>query len=227
MAAQHFQLRKITPTTKGTTMPNYYYFDASGQKYGLVNDQRLQALAAQGVITPNTPLETEGGHRGVAGQIPGLRFPVQTGDSDAQVSDKGLTLVEQFRFRSDTEDMPIFSLLSDFSFRELQPETIFLWFTKFVYGVGLIAIILGGLIYCGTTAFGAFSLAGDTRGASLLLLLTLPLICLACFVGICWLRFCCEWTIITFHYSIRWLIGLAKLPYAVCMFLEAKSKEGK
>ena len=55
-------------------MPNYFYFDANGQKHGLVNDQQLQALATQGIITPTTPLETEGGHTGVAGQIPGLKF---------------------------------------------------------------------------------------------------------------------------------------------------------
>ena len=55
-------------------MPNYYYYDTNGQKYGLIDDQQLRSLAAQGIITPNTPLETEGGHRGTAGQIPGL-FP--------------------------------------------------------------------------------------------------------------------------------------------------------
>ena len=62
------------PLLPKTIMPNYYYFDASGQKFGLVNDQQLQSLATQGVITPNTPLETEGGHKGTAGQIPGLQF---------------------------------------------------------------------------------------------------------------------------------------------------------
>ena len=55
-------------------MPNYFYIDANGQKQGLINDQQLQALAAQGVITPNTPLETEGGHKGLAMQIPSLKF---------------------------------------------------------------------------------------------------------------------------------------------------------
>jgi len=53
-------------------MPNFFYFDANGQKHGLVNDHQLQTLAARGVINPQTPLETEGGHKGIAGQIPGL-----------------------------------------------------------------------------------------------------------------------------------------------------------
>jgi len=53
-------------------MTNFYYIDTNGQKQGLITDQQLKALAAQGAITPNTPLETESGHKGLAGQIPGL-----------------------------------------------------------------------------------------------------------------------------------------------------------
>ena len=69
-------------------MPNYYYFNTSGQKYGPVSDQQLQTLAAQGVITPNTPLETEGGHKGTAGQIPGLKFNTIAPPSFAQPPQK-------------------------------------------------------------------------------------------------------------------------------------------
>ena len=54
------------------SMSNYFYTDASGQKFGPINDQQLQILAANGTIMPNTPLETEAGHQGFAGQIPGL-----------------------------------------------------------------------------------------------------------------------------------------------------------
>ena len=53
-------------------MPNYLYLDANGQKQGPVNDLQLQALVAQGIITPDTPLATDTGHKGKAGQIPGL-----------------------------------------------------------------------------------------------------------------------------------------------------------
>ena len=55
-----------------TIMANYLYIDANGQKQGPVNAQQLQALAAQGVITPDTPLKADTGHQGKAGQIPGL-----------------------------------------------------------------------------------------------------------------------------------------------------------
>ena len=53
-------------------MPNYFYLDTNGQKQGPVNDQQLQTLATQGIITPDTPLVTDGGHKGKAGQIQGL-----------------------------------------------------------------------------------------------------------------------------------------------------------
>jgi TM2 domain-containing membrane protein YozV len=53
-------------------MPNFFYFDQTNQKQGPVNEQQLKVLAAQGVIGPNTPLETDNGYQGVAGQIRGL-----------------------------------------------------------------------------------------------------------------------------------------------------------
>ena len=53
-------------------MPNFYYTDTYGQKHGLFNEEQLKSLVAQGIITPYTPLETEGGHKGLAEQIPGL-----------------------------------------------------------------------------------------------------------------------------------------------------------
>ena len=55
-------------------MANFFCYDASGQKRGPFNEQQLQALAAQGKILPTTPLETDTGYKGVAGQIPSLTF---------------------------------------------------------------------------------------------------------------------------------------------------------
>jgi len=51
---------------------NYFYFDQDNQKQGAVSEEQLKELAAQGLITPHTPMETDTGHKGVAGQIPGL-----------------------------------------------------------------------------------------------------------------------------------------------------------
>jgi len=56
-------------------MPNFFYTDASGQRQGPINDAQLQALATKKIISPQTPVTTESGHQGLAGQIPGLNFP--------------------------------------------------------------------------------------------------------------------------------------------------------
>jgi hypothetical protein len=59
-------------------MPNWYYTDTTGQKRGLINNDQLKALAARGIITPDTPLETDTGKNGKAGQIRGLFPAAQT-----------------------------------------------------------------------------------------------------------------------------------------------------
>lgn len=53
-------------------MANFFLTDTNGNKRGPYNEQQLQALAAKGVINPQTPMETDAGHKGLAGQIPGL-----------------------------------------------------------------------------------------------------------------------------------------------------------
>jgi hypothetical protein len=50
----------------------YKYLDANGVSQGPVNEPQLKALAAQGIINPQTQMATNTGHRGLAGQIPGL-----------------------------------------------------------------------------------------------------------------------------------------------------------
>jgi len=66
-------------------MPNYLYTDENGQKYTLT-EQRLQTLAERGTITPTTPLETDTGHQGLAGQIPGLQFKTAAPSPFAQIT---------------------------------------------------------------------------------------------------------------------------------------------
>ena len=55
-------------------MTNFFFLDQNNQKQGPVSEQQLKVLAAQKVIHPNTPMETDTGHKGTAGQIRGL-FP--------------------------------------------------------------------------------------------------------------------------------------------------------
>ena len=64
-------------------MANFFYTDASGQKTP-VTEQQLQALINRGIITPTTPLETDTGHQGFAGQIPGLNFDIASPSPFAQ-----------------------------------------------------------------------------------------------------------------------------------------------
>ena len=59
-------------------MPNYFFTDSNGNKQGPFTEQQLQTMAVKGVITPNTALETDGGHRGFAGQIHSLKFNTAT-----------------------------------------------------------------------------------------------------------------------------------------------------
>ena len=55
-------------------MAKFFLTDANGNKQGPYNEQQLQSGIAKGIITPTTPLESDTGHKGLAGQIPGL-FP--------------------------------------------------------------------------------------------------------------------------------------------------------
>ncbi len=56
-------------------MSNWFYYDSMGNKQGPINDQQLRLLISEQKIIPETRLETENGHQGLAKQIPGL-FPV-------------------------------------------------------------------------------------------------------------------------------------------------------
>ena len=64
-----FDLRKSGVECSG----HRFLTDKNGTKHSF-NEQQLKALAAQGKILPTTPLETDTGYKGVAGQIPDLTF---------------------------------------------------------------------------------------------------------------------------------------------------------
>ena len=53
-------------------MPNWFYINTNGKRQGPINDLQLKALTARGIVTPTTPLETDKGHKGLAGQLLGL-----------------------------------------------------------------------------------------------------------------------------------------------------------
>ena len=56
-------------------MANLYYYDSNGQKRGPVSFEQLKQLALQGVVSPETKLETEEGKTGQAKNVKDLTFP--------------------------------------------------------------------------------------------------------------------------------------------------------
>jgi hypothetical protein len=54
---------------------DYFYFDQANQKQGPVGKQKLMELKSQGIVVPDTPIETTAGQKVVARDIPGL-FPL-------------------------------------------------------------------------------------------------------------------------------------------------------
>ena len=71
-------------------MTNYFYTDTNGQKQW-ASEQHLQTLAAQGIVLPYTPLETEDGRTGLAGKmVPGL-FTTASSPQTTQVPPVGQT----------------------------------------------------------------------------------------------------------------------------------------
>ena len=127
-------------------MPNYFYFDANGQKHGLVNEQQLQALAAQGKITPNTPLETDDGHQGLAGQIPGLNFNTTAQPSFTQTVPKRKEPQRQSAAYPQTNESPGTPWLTDFSFQNIRLLQNGRRVCSFIYTCCVITLAINGLI---------------------------------------------------------------------------------
>jgi hypothetical protein len=69
-------------------MTNFFYFDQNNQKCGPVSEEQLKVLASFGLITPQTPMETDTGDKGVAGQIPGINFGTAAPSPCAQPTPK-------------------------------------------------------------------------------------------------------------------------------------------
>ena len=174
-------------------MPNFYYIDANGQKQGLVTEQQLQALAAQGVIAPNTPMETEGGHKGLAEQIPGLKFNVT---AMAQVTQQ-----RRDRMSSQTDtSVGLWAWLLDFAFHDIRLPIINLWLCRIIYAI---SCVCASIVFCFTviTAFVAFFHGAVDLS---LLWLFIAFVCVPLFV--IGLRMVLEWEIML----LDWVVASTK-----------------
>ena len=72
-------------------MANWFYYDNDGAKQGPVTDGQLKGLAKQGIITPETVVETEGGKTAPARKVKGLTFVetvTETSATDAPAEPK-------------------------------------------------------------------------------------------------------------------------------------------
>jgi len=185
-------------------MPNYLYTDESGQKYTLT-EQRLQTLIDRGVITPTTPLETDTGHHGLAGQIPGLNFdnvapppsaprPQRTGASHKQ------TLAMQAGTMARNAGVGgILVWLLDFAFQDLRLPIINLWACRIIYAICCIAAILWGVF----ATFMFISIAAGEYGDASAIVIGIPLAWLGAAVFVFLSRLFCEWYIIVFDWIIE------------------------
>jgi hypothetical protein len=208
-------------------MANYFYTDANGHKQCPVSEQQLKELATKGIIGPRTPMETDTGHKGVAEQIPGL-FPAQAAEKmGAEIGRAAGQAALQagqaaIQIGQAAVKTSIYAWLTDFAFRNMQPETFILWFWRIVYVIGLLLETVLFLSSCGLCVLLCGSGIEESRGTSLLLLLILlPINCIGFVLGMFFWRFTCEMGIVMFN----GIIELAKLIKATRIYVENKNKE--
>ena len=134
-------------------MTTYFYTNSRGERLGPISDQQLRDLAALGAIGPNTPMETEGGYKGVAGQIPGLNFPLPT-IYDAQTLGQPHPQEERAKSES-TRSILLWPL--DFPFQDIRVHIIHRW--ACMIGYALFWIVAVFFLFIGT--FGTFAMVGQ------------------------------------------------------------------
>ena len=74
---------------------NFFYLDQNNQKQGPVTEEQLKELVARGVIVPKTPMETDTGQSGLAGQIPGLFDSASASPAQPSIGKQGKESYQQ------------------------------------------------------------------------------------------------------------------------------------
>jgi hypothetical protein len=192
---------------------SYFYTDANGHRQGPVDKQQFNALAAQGIITPTTPMETEGGHTGVAGQIPGLNFnrtsvppfaqTVSAPPPGGMYPPAGMSVA--------TKSILLWPL--DFAFRDIRIHLFILWICRIGYAISM-------LIAACYLLFGTLGLLAGAVGeyGSPLLILLVPLLWIAIVLGLIVTRLYFELFIVVFD----WMVETTK---AARLYSENNKKE--
>lgn len=188
-------------------MPNYFYIDASGTRQGPITDTQLKTLATQGVIRPETPLETESGYKGVAGQISGLNF---NNMANAAPKQQGTGTHDTFARKADVLAKKakvggILSWLLDFGLHDIRLPIINLWACRIIYAICWVVAVLA-LIFGVFITFIAFSVAISGRGGGesvVLGIIYMFFTLIGVPIFIISVRLFCEWYIIIFDWVVE------------------------
>jgi len=184
-------------------MPYYFYADANGTKQ-TVNEQQLQGLINQGIILATTPLETDTGHTGLAGQIPGLNFNTAAPSPFAQPTQAVPQRTSGMHTQPNVNPVvnSLVSWLLDFAFRDLRLPVINHWACRIIYAVCCVGAILWGVIM----TFTLLGLALDSSGhadTGPVMFFVIPLAWLGVALCIFAARLFCEWYIIVFDWIVE------------------------
>jgi hypothetical protein len=190
-------------------MAQFFYTGTDGNKQGPLSVEQIQALIDRGSITPNTPLETDSGHTGLAGQIPGLNFdtaplplsqrsPIlragNTAIKEAGVAAKavgeGWTVARQWT---------IFAWLLDFAFRDLRLPEVSRWVCRIVYAITWVVAVLT-ILYVTFRAITLPVISSDEYGYTVYgipdRIVDLFKVWIGCPLFVVAVRIACEWQII-------------------------------
>ena len=169
-------------------MPNFFYADANGQKTP-VTEQQLQALINRGIITPETPLETDTGHTGLAGQIPGLNFNTAAPLPFAQTTPQK-TNTQSTPSYSQTNESTETPWLFDFAFQDIRLPKNGRRVCSFIYICCVVTLVINGLL--GVCMFNPTYSAEAMTAAIIFLVFYL----LSSFIFLVLIRIACELLIV-------------------------------
>jgi len=181
-------------------MPNYFFTDADGSQWGPLTVERLQTLIDRGTITPTTPLKTDAGHTGLAGQIPGLKFNTAAPSPFAQaaytVQHRPTLAMQAGMLAKNAGVGGILVWLLDFAFRDLRLPVINLLVCRIIY---IICYIGAGLFVVATILFLFAALFAPEIDRNVYLGQAIPMVFVCC-IGIplflIFVRLILEWQII-------------------------------
>ncbi|MDR0522793.1 MAG: DUF4339 domain-containing protein [Planctomycetaceae bacterium] len=141
-------------------MANWFYYDNNGQKQGPVTGSQLKQLAAQGLVLPETVIETETGRQVTAKEVKGLlsepatvHVPLPAAEDSAwnnvragavpvwEGVKKAAKHTAQAAARAEKRS-GLFAWLFDFGFRDLRITFIIRIVIGIIYAIGVIAAVV-------------------------------------------------------------------------------------